>query len=180
MAAVRNLKKKKVKKVKKVPRRPAPDAEYQPGNILTLRETVNWRYNGQSEPRIAYYIIVFLDVWKIRATHYSTLILHQDWYRGEWHYYFDIRSEGQLKKHYINRPNVEVLEKDLKFLVLNGSPLTMVQNFLRDKIDIRLDKELEKAQKTLKEVTNRIQLISNVKKILLEESDDRADSESPE
>ncbi len=181
MAAVKNLKKKKEKKSKKMPRRSAPNAEYQPGDILTLKQTGSWRrYNGVSTPYTIYYVVVFLDVWKVKITHYSTLILHQNWQGKDWHYFFDVRSENQLKKHYINEKNTEIIEKDLKFLVLNGSPLTMIQGFVKDKIDIRLDKELAHAQRTLGEVTDRIQLIGNVKKILLEESNDRTDSEPTE
>lgn len=177
MAAVKNLKKKKKKK--KLPRRAAPNAKYQPGHVLTLREVGAYnRYPHGKQEYTIYYVIVFLDVWKVKVTHYSTLIFCQNWYNREWHYYFDVRSENQLKKHFMDRPNVEVVEKDLKFLVLYGSPLTMVQDFLKNKVDIRLEKELAHAQKTLNEATDRIQLIDNVKGILLEESNDRADSQS--
>ncbi len=165
----------KKKKSKKMPRKPAPEAEFQPGNIL-LTKRINSHhlaypvYGG-------YTVFLFLEVWKIKAIHYRVLVLQQGWIRS-WHFSFHTMSEGQFKKNFLS--GQEVAERDLEFLVLFGDPQSFVQSYLKESVEIKLNKDLLGNKKALAETEARIQNIKDVKQMLSynkDNSDDRNNSE---
>lgn len=62
----------------------------------------------------------------------------------------------------------QLLEKDLGFLVTRGSPLTIVQNFLSNKITTLLDQEIIAARKKVEEAEATINAVTECRRKILE------------
>lgn len=63
----------------------------------------------------------------------------------------------------------ELVEKDLELLVTQSSPLTIVQHFLKKKVDSALDKRMALAQASMNEVKATVKMVNKLKQNIIEE-----------
>ena len=133
-------------------------SKYEIGDLVTIRR--------EYDPGEYFFTIyAILGTYKIKAVNWcKVLYLTRD---------TSISWNGiitDMKDHFIakKQKNHEILERDLGFLAVYGSPLTIVQNFLNTKLNIKLDEQEQEARKILEGIQATIDAVADFKQKILE------------
>lgn len=139
-------------------RKLAPDALYKPGEILLFRRRGAKSY--------AYKVVFIVDVYKIKAIRYQVIEM-QKWNPQQ---LWGPPSVEDLTEYRLTTQWGEKWEKveyDLGFLVVNGSPVTLVEDlFKNDKLKKKRQKKLEAARKRVIALEQEIGIIDEAQALL--------------
>jgi hypothetical protein len=143
--------------MKRIKIKDVKDPKYKLGTIWTL--THQSKYSGDS----LYYLIVIMDVMKIKRVRYRVLVIQSrdNWWRKP--YTLDI-TEAKLEQYYFNESIwTRLPEKDLKFLIKFGNiPTGIVHDVLESPEFIKrtyrdvviAETRLEKAKRKVESMEN--------------------------
>lgn len=152
-------------------RKPAPDAKYQPGDILLFRRS------GYQNSKM-YKIVFILETWKVKKEHYRYLEI-MCWPDQKRRTRSDIEETTEYKmKTMWGRDWEELGMDDLGFLALFGSPAALIEGIIeKGAFKRKNEKSLQQAKERVRMLEERVQSLE-IARGLLEERYADIDTES--